>query len=698
TYSLDLWRNPATGKDMLLAATRGDVFVIDENFYASSITARIENKTHNALEVYTSDYYPGRIYLGVSGGLEILEFVNGKWKNIDYNDKYGNEISSIVEDENGNLWVASRLTGYARVEFDNYDADFYTYNTEHGLPDNLNWLKLFNYNNKILFLTSEGVFSFDNNTETFKLDEAFCKEENPTGYFAFDTDNEGNIWMSRYIGQQETWIEKAVRKNDGTFNFISKPFNIIPSLWCDAVLSDNSITWLGISNQLYSYNSNVEKNYKQSFNTLIRRVSTLGDSLLFSGTFYNTDDRGNLIVSLSQPDELKPVLNYSYNNLEVNFSAVYFEGEEDVLYSYKLEGFDEWSRWSGETKAVYSYIPVGSYTFKVKARNVYGEEGSPASFSLVVLPPWYRTIWAYIAYGILAILAVYIIIILNTRRLKREKEILEGIVRERTAEVVKQKEEIEKQNENIRNSIKYAKRIQTAALPPDDFIDRLIPERFILFMPRDIVSGDFYWIGRMRDKVVAVAADCTGHGVPGGFMSMLGISYLNQIVSSNNEYSASQILDNLREQVMKSLRQEDEDSESRDGMDISLVIFHQDKNIIEFAGANNPLYVIRNGEIIEVPCDKMPIGIHRRADRNFTNHMVEVEKDDMLFMFSDGYKDQFGGPDGKKFMSKNFKQILIDVHQKPVKEQEEILKKTIIDWTGSYDRIDDIIVMGIRVQ
>jgi serine phosphatase RsbU (regulator of sigma subunit)/ligand-binding sensor domain-containing protein len=706
-YGLDIWTNPITKEKMLIIATGGDVYIVDNKFNGKSITAQLENKTHNAFEVSVSKYYPGRIYIGLTGGLEYLEYVNGKWKVFDFKDLFRAEIKSIVEDEAGNLWLASNLIGFSKVVFQDNKPVFTLYNADHGLPNNLNLLKIKKYQGEILFATAEGIYNFNEDANRFSLDSSFYKnnEQIKAGYFAMFEDKAGNLWMSKYLGQQHTWIEKAMPKPDGSFEIESGQFKGLPSLWCDAVFVDNdNVAWFSISNQLFSFNNNILRNYSEPFNTLIRNVSTLGDSLLFAGTNFFVDDKGNRFNSFEQSELLVPVLNYQFNNLEIIFSSTFFESQEKMEYSYRLEGFDNWSRWSSETKAIYSYVPVGKYTFKVKARNVYGVESIPANFQFTVLPPWYRTIWAYIGYGIILVFVVYVIIILNTRRLIREKEILEGIVKERTAEVVKQKDELEiqrdkiaKQNENITNSIEYAKRIQTAALPPDDFIDQLIQDRFILFMPRDIVSGDFYWIGKMGEKVVVAAADCTGHGVPGGFMSMLGIAYLNQIVSSGIVLNAGQILDQLRDQVMKSLRQKDEASESRDGMDISLFVYDKEKSLIEFAGANNPLYIFRNGELTEIVADKMPIGIHRRADRNFVNNPIEVFKGDVIYTFSDGYKDQFGGAEGRKFMSKNFKELLLNIHKKPCAEQRDILEKTIIDWTGHHERIDDIIVMGVVI-
>ncbi len=704
--SFDIWKNPNNKRDYLIAGGRGEVFIIDESFNVRSITADLirESKTHNTFEVHVSKFYPDRIYLGLSTGLEYIQYINDNlWVSHELLEEHRQTYIDIIEVAKDKLWLSSPLIGYVKTDL----HDFKLYSTEHGLPDNLNFLKLFEFDDRILFVTSEGIYIFDSENERFVRDPAFPGniDKETAGYFDIAEDSEGNLWMSRYFDQQEVWIEMLEKQQDESFKTISRPFKALPSLWCDAVYVDsNNTAWFGISNQLFSFNTATVKDYEQPFNALIRNVSTLTDSLLFGGTNFLITDLGQRILDTEQSEQFKPVLNYELNNLEFTFSAPFFESQEKIEYSYKLDGFDDWSRWSTSNQAIYSYIPVGTYDFMVKARNVYGVESEIATFNIVILPPWYRTIWAYIAYAILLILAVYGIIVLNTRRLKREKEILEGIVRERTAEVVKQKDEIEqqrdkiaKQNESITNSIEYAKRIQTAALPPAEYIDKLLPERFILFMPRDIVSGDFYWLGRMGNRIVAVAADCTGHGVPGGFMSMLGIAYLNQIISSSNNLNAGEVLDQLRNQVMKSLRQKDEASESRDGMDIAMFIYDVENSAIDFAGANNPLFLFRDNELHETSGDRMPIGIHRRADRSFENHRIEVKKGDMLYMFSDGYKDQFGGPEGKKFMNKNFKQLLLDIHLKPMEEQRDILEKTIVDWSEGHERIDDIIVMGVRI-
>ncbi len=260
-------------------------------------------------------------------------------------------------------------------------------------------------------------------------------------------------------------------------------------------------------------------------------------------------------------------------------------------------------------------------------------------------------------------------------------------------------EKIEKQNRDITKSIQYAQRIQQAALTPKEFIDSLLPENFILYMPRDIVSGDFYWVTQVRDKILFTAADCTGHGVPGAFMSMLGIAFLNEIVGKLDyeELQPNIILNTLREYVIRFLKQEDSPHSSKDGMDMSFCVYDTTTDELYFAGANNPLWIVRDGSLIELPPDDMPIGIYYNSNESFTNHMIKVERGDMLYLFSDGYADQFGGPRGKKFMVKRFRQLILEISPLPLDIQQELLLKRHLEWKGDRKQLDDILVMGVRL-
>ena len=232
-------------------------------------------------------------------------------------------------------------------------------------------------------------------------------------------------------------------------------------------------------------------------------------------------------------------------------------------------------------------------------------------------------------------------------------------------------------------------------MPKNNEIKSLFPESFILFKPRDIVSGDFYWLAHRDKKTYFALADCTGHGVPGGFMSMLGIAYLDEIIGNNPAIRADELLNTLRHNVIVSLHHSEEMSQSKDGMDISLIIVDWDKNEIEYSGAYSSLYLIRNKQLNEYKGDKMPIGLHIRK-QPFKMQIIPFLKGDSFYLFTDGYVDQFGGPNNKKFKHMPLKNLLLNIAHMAMSEQYEILDNKIEEWKGDSNQVDDITMAGIH--
>jgi len=263
--------------------------------------------------------------------------------------------------------------------------------------------------------------------------------------------------------------------------------------------------------------------------------------------------------------------------------------------------------------------------------------------------------------------------------------------------LARQKQEIELQNIKITDSIEYAKRIQSAVFPPVEKRKGILPDHFVLHRPCDIVSGDFYWMAKKDNRVYIAVADCTGHGVPGAFMSMLGVAFLCEIVNKKASVYANGILNELRGRVIHSLHQTGKKDEARDGMEMALCIVDFDNRKLQFAGAYRPLYIIRKQELIELKADKMPIGIFDGRRRTFTNQEMMLDQDDCLYLSTDGYADQIGGPKRKSFKSKYLKELLLKIHKKEMREQHRILDTTIEKWRGEVEQIDDMLLLGIRV-
>ena len=294
--------------------------------------------------------------------------------------------------------------------------------------------------------------------------------------------------------------------------------------------------------------------------------------------------------------------------------------------------------------------------------------------------------------------------------LAENERVLEQKVIERTEEVVKKTEEVQQKNneleivyKHITDSIRYAKRLQQAILPPDTIVKNAFPKSFVLFKPKDIVSGDFYWIDKRESKSYVAAVDCTGHGVPGAFMSIVGYNLLREIANNaDNKLPPSVMMDKMSKGVVKTLHAkgggEDSSQLTKDGMDMSLCSFDNETLKLEFSGAFNPLYLIRNGEIIQYKADKFPIG-YRGDDeiKPFTNNFIQLQKGDTFYIFSDGYADQFGGPKGKKFMAGNFRELLLKSSKLPIEKQKEFLNQTIENWRGELEQVDDVLVIGVSV-
>jgi len=428
----------------------------------------------------------------------------------------------------------------------------------------------------------------------------------------------------------------------------------------------------------------------------------------------------NLFYSPINPEQKK--FRYNQNNFTFGYTGIWFRNPEGLNYRYMLDGFDlKWNYSNRNQNLTYSQLPAGDYTFKVEVsldeKNWYSSVGSHFTFS--VHPPFWQRWWFISVIVLLMISGLYLYINLRLANLEKAKKELEEEVHKRTEEIRNQNEEletqkeeiaaqrdhaeeqrdhIETQNEEIQASIRYAHRIQTAALPPKNQLDLILKDYFVLNKPRDIVSGDFFWVAQNDSHYFFSVGDCTGHGVPGAFMSMLGLSALTDIVKSLQICKASTIMNLLRERIQESLHQVGENEmASNDGMDISLCIYDPQTRKLQFSAAHNPLYIIRNGEVEIIPADKMEIGSYLVEKREFTNHEIQCEPGDLLYLFSDGFPDQFGGPNGKKYKYLQFREFLVSIHNEPMVRQKWLLDEEIESWKGTFPQVDDIMVMGIRI-
>lgn len=392
-------------------------------------------------------------------------------------------------------------------------------------------------------------------------------------------------------------------------------------------------------------------------------------------------------------------LSYKDNNVRFFFTGINHNSPEQVKYKWKLEGHEEeWTPFSNESKANYTSLAPGDYTFILIACNgngVCSEE--PIRYSFSINPPFWRTWWFYTLLVIAIVVGTYFYVKQREQRLLEEKEILETTVEERTKELREQKEIVEHQNQHITEGIEYASNIQKAILPSEEEMTTAFNGHFVFYRPKDVVGGDFYWTYHDKDIAWAAAVDCTGHGVSGAFMSMIGSDLLNQIVIEKKISDPAKVLEEMDKGIKLAFAQSAKEFESDQGMDVTLVRIDTKKNSLLFAGAQRPLFIFIDGELTEIEGDRYSISCADEMTKSFESHEVKYSGDSVVYLFSDGITDQFGGPKGKKFMVRRVREFLVENHPKDMEEQHNALIKTFDEWKGEDNQIDDVMLMGIRL-
>lgn len=620
----------------LWCGTDSGLYILD----GSAVEVHHGQKTLLDLQVNAIDRVGDLMYCATKGGVSVFNLEGQHLENYTTSDSLSSDkCYDITHDARGNVWVGtdrglSRITGYPDPEIIKLDA-------ARGLPSNAIYFLETIDSISLWMGTEKGLFKY--NTESNQIDYYGIED----GFYPLET-NQGAV-TSGSCGD----------------------------------------LWMGTVSGLVQYRPSYDK-----------KDTVPPDLILFPPVV-----DGQIYKASEAAKGMNPAFSFNRNSLEFSFTGIHTTIPSQNRFSYYLEGYeDSWSEPGTDRRVSYKKLPNGNYIFKVIAYNLDGVASEQeASFAFTIKPPIWKTFW-FILLEILAGLSlIYGTIKYRERQLIREKRVLESKVKERTREIEYQKEEIEAQrdeiagqNKEITDSIHYAKHIQHAVLPGKLSLEKTLPEHFILFRPRDIVSGDFYWVEQKHERIIICAADCTGHGVPGAFMSLLGLTFLNEIVNKDEILKASEILNRLRMYIINAMSHKD--TQARDGMDLSLVVIDKQINIMEYAGAYNPLLIVRGGEMIEFKADKMPIGKHVGEERSFTNHKVQIQDGDMIYLFTDGFPDQFGGAKGGKYKAKPFKRLLQKISSDSVDNQEEQLDVELKSWMGDLEQVDDILVMGIRYR
>ncbi|MCW3076384.1 MAG: hypothetical protein JWO32_993 [Bacteroidetes bacterium] len=608
----------------------------------------------------------------------------------------------ITEDEKKRKWFGTE-NGLILIE----NGRAQLFNAAQGLIDGRINCGIVDYKNNLWVGTEDGLFRYNGN----RFEKISAQKELTASYINFlqedknkhlliGTNNGLDILDLNDFYNSKTNL-KHFGKDDG---LISLESNL------NAVTHDKAgRVIIGTVNGIEIYDPGLDHLNKKE-----ARINITNIKLFFGQEDILQYSKGIDSVTLL-PSHL--FLPFSKNNLTFQFVGISLVAPEKVLYQYKLEGIDnDWTPPISKTEATYPSLPPGKYTFMVRACNNDGIWNMfPATYDFEILSPWYKTVWFYVLCAFILLTGIISYNYFKTRKLKADKLKLEKIVSERTKELREEKEkveiinkevslqkgEIEHKNIEITDSIKYAKNIQEALLPALTATEKAFENCFIFYLPKDIVSGDFFWFHENEQTRYIAAADCTGHGVPGAFMSIVGNTLLNDIVSQQKIKLPGDILLKLHEGVKKALHQSQKDSQRRDGMDIALCEINKTDSTVNYSGANRPLWIFRknkNYELEIIKPNKFPIGgLELEENRVYQNHTVPVFTGDCLYIFSDGYADQFGGPRGKKFMLSNMQKLLFSNLHLSMAEQKQKVSETFSHWKKDLEQIDDILVIGIKI-
>ena len=636
------------------------------NLTYSKFTAPQYLNDNNVISIAGNDSLIWFSTLG--GGVSCFNMNKTGFTGVQYNDLTNSYIYSTLSDDSGRTWIAGSLKYPAYIQ---NDSLYLIVNEKVRFPQLYSIAS--DSSGGIWFNTGEKGIIRISSDSSYVLGEEDGISFNKIESIIFDKLN--NLLIISNSGFLFFSPDKGVLLELGENSGLSYQSPLLNSVYAD---EDGQI-WIGTETGIIIYNPDYLKFIGQN-----PRVF-----LSVKNLFYNTIMPG------------RSRFRYNENNFTFGYTGIWFSNPEGLTYRYKLEGYDlEWLYSNRNQTLTYSQLPAGAYTFKVEvsldSKLWYNAEDS--TYSFIVRPPFWRQWWFLTALFILIISGIYLYIRQRLAKLEHTKKILELEVERRTEEIRNKNTELETQKEEIQSSIRYAHRIQTAVLPPKKQLDYVLKEYFILNKPRDIVSGDFYWVAHNNTHTFFSVGDCTGHGVPGSFMSMLGISALNEIVKSLQICKASTVLNLLRDRIQESLHQDgDRELTTYDGMDIGFCVLDPLTNIIQFSAAHNPLYLIRDGEIQIYPADKIDIGRYSAEKIEFTNHQIKCNKGDILYLFTDGYADQFGGSKGRKYKSQKFRDFLVSIHRESMEEQRNKLDEEIENWRGEMPQIDDILVMGVKI-
>ncbi len=662
----------------LLAVTNSGLFSVNNKNVSTIIP---DEYVYNLSNLYKNNKLFATTSKGIyqinesSGNIQSIKLESNLLENI--------VIKNILIVNDSVFWATSTNNVYLINTKDNRIISFEKFKIDSDVNEDI---KIINYNNYIRFFSGSQAFYYND-----KLNNII-------------SDKDLNDKISN---------GKLLFPDDNSFMILNKTINY----FSDNKLKLNNIKFINLFDQIYGSFTGNKDTWVFTRENMIYRIKN--DKIeTYPFKIYVNSIKDNSGKNLEFLEKIK--IKSNYKKLHISLSSPCYIKNDFVTYYYAADSYNEneFIEATG-SNVIIPELASGTHTVYFYALNKLNDKSNVIEIKIEIIPPFWQSYKFILGVSLLFMVSLFLGMTSyynrKQRKIKEYNEILELKVKERTYEISKQNELIQKQNDEIKNqsekiliqnqeitgSIRYAEKIQKAVLSDIDIYSKYVSGFFNLFKPRDIVSGDFYWTCEAQNKLFVAAADCTGHGVPGGFLSMLGVTFLNEIINesvkSKIDIKAADILNILRNKIITTFHKQHEDT-AQDGMDISIVIFDKANMTLNYAGANNPAYIARNGLLSKIEADRMPVGYNKKLNSiSFTNKFLKLKQNDLIYLFSDGYADQFGGEHNKKFNVSRFRELLLHLQKFGINEQKQIADTILMKWQNENIQIDDILLIGIQI-
>lgn len=654
-----------------------------------------EKDGFTAKTVWSIDEGPdGKIVIATFSGLYL--FSNDKFEHFtEAEGLLSDKIYSVGVAPDGKIYCGT-LAGLSVLE----NHQFKNYTRKEGLPQDIIWDIAFDQGK--VYLASYGGFT-EFNGSTFKT---WSAQDGLVTSVVWAIEKSGDSW---YLGTEKGFQKVRIEKNqlsiENTYGFNSGFIgnDVAPAAIC--VEGDDQV-WLGTSKGLTRF----------SPAKIQAQIKLPAPKINGIQLFYQNYDWENQKTIKTDGIDLEflvpqnPIFTFNERIITIQYRSFFPSEQENVQYQFSLEknGIEEEFHTTSDDQQTYTNLEAGDYVFKVQA-SIDGKTWSDITkFSFSILPPYYMTWWFRITVILIVAFIIWFFIWNRTRTLRENQRKLELQVKERTSELSVKNAMLAEKNKEILDSMTYAKRIQGALFASEELLKEKLDDYFIYYQPREVVSGDFYWAGVNQNgaeqEMLFCVADCTGHGVPGAFMSLLNIAFINEAVREKKISDPAKIFDFVRAEIIHALNA-DGRFETRDGMDAVMISLSESRKTIKVAMANNPVWIMRSGELLEFVPDKMPVGMHYGEVTGFQSTEINVQSGDIIYLFTDGYADQFGGENlpsgkagGKKFKYSRMKELIKSIQHLSLSEQQHKFKTTIENWRGDLEQIDDILVCAFKIK